>query len=250
MTAAEGVAMENKSTLALVTGGNRGIGRETARQFAAMGMTVLLGAREESRGREAAEELAAYGDVRFIQLDVTDDDQISAATRTVDETFGSLDILVNNAGVIAERNITAATAVVDEVRTTYETNVFGALRVTNGFLPLLLRSSAGRVVNVSSFLGSLELSGRNSPNLGIPTLLGYNTSKTALNALTAQYAAELRNHPIKINSADPGYVSTDLNGHTGTRSVEQGAAVVVSLATLGEDGPTGGFFGEEGPVPW
>ncbi|MCE6996328.1 SDR family oxidoreductase [Saccharothrix sp. S26] len=242
--------MPDNPTIALITGANKGIGRETARQLAALGCVVLLGARDEVRGKQAADELAEHGDVRFLQLDVTDDEQVAAAAHRIEEEFGRLDVLVNNAGVIAERNFTAATAQVDQVRATYETNVFGVVRVMNALLPLLLRSPAPRVVNLSSFLGSLALTAGSEPKPGVPTLLGYSTSKTALNALTVQYAAELRDHPIKINSADPGYVSTDLNRHTGDKTVEQGAAVVVRLATLAADGPTGGFFGEHGEVPW
>ena len=250
MIASESLGTLGRKTVALVTGANKGIGKETARQLAERGITVLLGARDESRGKAAAQEISAAGDVRFVQLDVTNDDQIDAVARLIEDEFGHLDILINNEGVIAERNTTAASATVDEVQATYETNVFGVVRVTNALIPVLRRSGNGRIVNLSSFLGSLGISSASEPTSGVPVLIGYFSSKTAVNALTVHYANELREHAIKVNSADPGYVSTDLNGHTGSRSVEQGAAVVVSLAVLGEDGPTGGFFGEDGIQPW
>lgn len=238
------------SKIALVTGGNRGIGREVSRQLAAKGMTVLVGVRDEGRGEHAVDELQKYGDVRALLVDVTDSQSVAEAAKKVYADVGRLDVLINNAGVITERTTTAAGADVDQMRETFETNILGVVRVTNAFLPLLLNAPAPRMVNMSSFLGSLKLTADASPDSQMPTLLGYATSKTALNALTTQYATELRDKPIKINSADPGYVSTDLNGHTGNRSVEEGAAIVVTLATLDENGPSGGFFNDSGEVPW
>ncbi|MEV4754731.1 SDR family oxidoreductase [Micromonospora sp. NPDC049559] len=251
----------NPTTIALVTGANKGIGREIAGQLAALGMTVLLGARDPGLGAVAAEELRATGgDVRPVALDVTDPATVRAAATYVEETFGRLDVLVNNAGITGATAATRGTdagrqtpsrADLDVVRRVFETNVFGVITVTNALLPLLLRSAAPRVVNVSSGVGSLgELTDPTSPLAAIPAGIAYPTSKTALNAVTVQYAREFRDAPIRFNAADPGYCATDLNGHTGYRTAAQGAAVSVRLATLGPDGPTGGFFDDEGPVRW
>jgi NAD(P)-dependent dehydrogenase (short-subunit alcohol dehydrogenase family) len=236
--------------VALVTGANKGIGLEIARQLARRGMAVFLGARDEARGRAAAEKLRADGlDGRPLRLDVTDDASVAAAAAHVETSAGRLDVLVNNAGVAIDDGPPSRVSI-EALRRTYETNVFGVVRVTQAFLPLLRRSDAGRIVNMSSGLGSLTLNSDPSWSFASVKYLAYNSSKSALNAITVQFAYELRGTPIKVNAADPGYVATDMNQHQGVRSVEQGAATPVRLATLPPDGPTGGYFNDDGPIPW
>lgn len=236
--------------VALVTGANKGIGLEIARQLAREGVTVFLGARNEDRGRAAAEKLRAEGlDARLLHLDVTDDQSVAAAASFVEKNAGRLDILVNNAGVAIDDGPPSRVSG-DVLRRTYETNVFGLVRVTQAFLPLLRQSDAGRIVNLSSGLGSLTLNRDPTSPFASVKYLAYNSSKTAVNAITIQFAYELRETAIKVNAADPGYVATDMNRHQGVRSVEQGAATPVRLATLPPDGPTGGYFNDAGPIPW
>ena len=235
--------------IALITGANKGIGKEIARQLGAAGMTALIGARDAERGEAAAAELREGGaDARVITVDVTDPDGLAAAAALVERDFGRLDVLVNNAGIALEGPTGGLT--LDLLRRTYETNVFGVYSVTEAFLPLLKKSDAGRIVNMSSGLGSLT--DNSDPNWDFAAVkpLAYNSSKAALNMMTVIMAARLKDTPIKINSADPGYVATDLNGHSGPRTVEQGATIAVHLATLPVDGPTGGFFDENGVVAW
>jgi NAD(P)-dependent dehydrogenase (short-subunit alcohol dehydrogenase family) len=240
--------------IALVTGANKGLGRETARRLAAAGMTVLAGARDAGRGRAAAAELAADGaDVRFLPLDVTDADSVERAAAWIDETFGRLDVLVNNAGISVENRAPVTEVTADQMRRTYETNVFGVVTVTTTMLPLLRSAGGARIVNVSSMLGSLSMTADpEGPFAAWPgaLLLAYNSSKTALNALTVLWASALRAEGIKVNSADPGYVATDLNHHSGNSTVEQGAEIIVALATRAEDGPTGTFQAAAGTRPW
>jgi NAD(P)-dependent dehydrogenase (short-subunit alcohol dehydrogenase family) len=242
--------------VALVTGANKGIGLEIARQLGSMGIVALLGARDDGRGQRAAAELREAGiDARHVRLDVTGEASIESAARWVDSNFGRLDILVNNAGVSLERDDyrgRPSAVPVEVLRRVYETNVFGVVAVTNTLLPLLRKAPAARIVNMSSSMGSLTLwSDPTSPQARFaPALLAYNSSKTALNALTVHYAHELRDTAIKINAACPGYVATDLNNHSGTRSAAQGAGIAVRLATLAADGPSGAFLDESGPVPW
>ncbi len=236
--------------VAVVTGANKGIGLEIARQLAREGITVFLGARDEARGRAAAEKLRAEGlDARPLRLDVTDDQSVAAAASFLERNAGRLDILVNNAGVAIDDGPPSRVSG-DVLRRTYDTNVFGVVRVTQALLPLLRRSDAGRIVNLSSGLGSLTLNSDPSWSFASVKYLAYNSSKTAVNAITVQFAHELGGTPIKVNAADPGYVATDMNQHQGVRSVEQGAATPVRLATLPPDGPTGGYFNDDGPVPW
>jgi NAD(P)-dependent dehydrogenase (short-subunit alcohol dehydrogenase family) len=238
--------------IALVTGANKGIGYEIAVQLARLGMTVLLGARDRRRGEEAAAALrAAGGDVRHVLLDVTDAASVRAAAAEIAGRFQRLDVLVNNAGITGPRAL--STADVDAVRAVFETNVFGVVAVINAMLPLLRRSPAGRIVNLSSSVGSLtRLTDPNGPFAAIPPSV-YGPSKTALNALTVQYAREVQGTGILVNAADPGGAATDMTrafGYQMTRSAAQAASVAVRLATLGADGPTGGVFDETGRVPW
>src|SRR5262245_16317922 len=237
--------------IALVTGANKGIGLEIARQLASRhSMIVLIGARDEARGREAADKLrAGEVDVRSIILDVTDQRIIDAAAQRIDHEFGRLDVLVNNAGIFIDP-FPPSQVPMDVLRQTFETNVFGVVAVTQAMLPLLRHSLAGRIVNMSSGLGSLSQNNDPSWAFGDKKFLAYNSSKTALNAITIQFAAELKGSGIKVNAADPGYTATDMNRHQGFRTVEQGATAAVRLATLPADGPTGGYFDENGPLPW
>jgi NAD(P)-dependent dehydrogenase (short-subunit alcohol dehydrogenase family) len=246
--------------VALVTGANKGIGRATAEQLAALGMTVLIGARDPRRGADAAAAVRTTGgDAHAVTLDVTDPAIVQAAARRIEERFGRLDVLVNNAGITGAgqvapmdvRGQTPSSADLDIVRAVFETNFFGVIVVTNAMLPLLRRSPAPRIVNLSSDAASLAMtSDPDGKFAGMPPVAAYAPSKTALNALTVQYANELRKDGFLVNAAAPGFVATDINDHTGYRTTAQGAAIVVRLATLGPDGPTGGFFSDDGPVPW
>ncbi|WP_328869400.1 SDR family NAD(P)-dependent oxidoreductase [Streptomyces sp. NBC_00287] len=234
-------------TTTLITGANKGLGFETARRLVAAGHTVYIGSRDEERGRRAAEELGA----RFVQLDVTDDASVAAAAKTI-EAEGGLDVLINNAGIEGrgENNsvIGAADTTAEELRKVFETNVFGVVRVTHAFLPLLQRSAAPVVVNLSSGLASLSLlSDPASPSHFYPGV-AYPASKTAINMITVQYAKAFPE--MRINAVEPGFTATDLNGRTGTQTVEQGAEIIVRAAQLRADGPTGGYFSADGPLPW
>jgi NAD(P)-dependent dehydrogenase (short-subunit alcohol dehydrogenase family) len=239
------------NTIALITGANKGIGFEIARQ---LGGTVLIGARSPERGASAAATLRAEGaDARPVRLDVTDEASIEAAAKWIETEFGRLDVLINNAGVSTldtGNPVPPSATSVATVRENYETNVFGVIAVTNAMLPLLRRARAARIVNVSSELGSLTTALDTSTPYYPFNLLPYNTSKTALNGVTLAYAKELLETSIKVNAVTPGYCATDLNGRSGPRSAAQGAVVAVRLATVDADGPTGGFFTEDGPISW
>jgi NAD(P)-dependent dehydrogenase (short-subunit alcohol dehydrogenase family) len=232
-------------TTTLITGANKGLGFETARQLIAAGHTVYIGSRDAERGRRAAEQL----DARAIQLDITDDTSVRAAVETI-EADGGLDVLVNNAAmeergdenvVIGPADVTA-----DLMQQTFETNVFGTVRVLHAFLPLLERSATPVVVNVSSGLGSL------TQVAAVPAQIypgvAYPASKAAVNMITVQYAKAFPH--MRINAVDPGFTKTDLNGNTGIQTVEQGAEIIVRMAQVGTDGPTGGYVSINGPVPW
>jgi len=230
-------------TTTLITGANKGLGFETARRLIEAGHTVYVGARDAHRGREAAEKLGA----RFVQLDVTDEDSVKAAAEFVRADAGRLDVLVNNAGIVGARKPVGEVTGAD-MATTYDTNVFGVVRVTHAFLPLLEASNAPVVVNVGSGLGSLAATSDPSRVEFHVAALDYNSSKTALVMVTAQYAKAFP--AIRFNAVDPGYTATDLNGHTGTQTIEAGAEIIVRMASIGADGPTGGFFDKTGPVVW
>jgi NAD(P)-dependent dehydrogenase (short-subunit alcohol dehydrogenase family) len=241
----------NTGKIALVTGANKGIGRAIAGQLAGLGMIVLVGARDEARGEAAAAELRAEGgDIRFVRLDVTDAASIDAAAARLDEELGRLDVLVNNAAIGLGRRPAPSEVSVADLRRVYETNVIGVAAVTNAMLPLLRRSPAARIVNLSSELGSFTVLADAEHAWHPYTSLAYGTSKAALNAITVLYADELRPAGIKVNAVSPGYVATDLNGHSGYLTPEQGAKLPVLAATLGEDGPTGAFLNAEGTAPW
>jgi NAD(P)-dependent dehydrogenase (short-subunit alcohol dehydrogenase family) len=240
----------SESTIALVTGANKGIGYEIAAGLGALGWSVGVGARDAQRRDAAVEKLRANGvDAFGVPLDVTDDASVAAAAALIEERAGRLDVLVNNAAVTG--GVPQEPTRVDPatIRTVLETNVLGVVRVTNAMLPLLRRSASPRIVAMSSGVGSLTRQNDPDGEVG-PISAAYAPSKTMLNAVLIQYAKELRDTSILINAACPGYVATDLNGHRGTRTPEQGAAIAIRLATLPDDGPTGGFFEDAGVVPW
>jgi NAD(P)-dependent dehydrogenase (short-subunit alcohol dehydrogenase family) len=233
---------------ALVTGANKGIGFEIAAQLGALGITVLVGARDAGRRETAVEKLRAGGAAaRGIALDVTNQSSVDAAAAEI----GELDILVNNAGILTFEGSTPGAADLDAVRKVFDTNVFGIIRVTEALLPALRRSPAGRIVNLSSSVGSFAITtDPDNPMGALPPSLGYLPSKTTVTALTVQYAKQLSGTDVLVNAVCPGYCATDLNAHQGFRTPVQGAEIAVKLATVGADGPQGGFFDDEGVVPW
>ena len=244
-------ATSSQQTIALVTGANKGIGFEIARGLGAQGQVVLLGSRDDNRGKKAAAQLISEGiDARPMELDVTDRFSILSAAAQIEAQFGHLDILVNNAGVSFETGARPSAVDLSAIRRVYDVNVFGVIAMTQAMLPLLLKSQRGRIVNVSSGLGSLGWNTDPALSAHFPLLLGYNSSKSSLNAITVQFAKELRDTPIKVNAACPGYCATDLNNHSGTRTAQQGSITPIRLATLPDDGPTGGLFNDDGVVPW
>ena len=251
---------EHDKPVALVTGANKGIGHEIAKELAARGHTVLVGARDLALGEAAAKRIA--GDARAISLDVTNADSIEAAAARIRRELGRLDVLVNNAGIAQGGTASEATladiaksgapsvAALADVRAVFETNVFGVIAVTQAMLPLLREAPAGRIVNVSSRVGSMTtISDPAYPRRGVGGV-AYDPSKSALNAVTIAFAQELADTAIKVNAACPGYTATDLNDHSGPRSVAEGAREPVRLALLGPDGPTGTFSNDAGPIPW
>lgn len=230
--------------IALVTGANKGIGKQTATELADLGWTVWLGCRDVARGEAAVAEIADHGDVRFVQIDVTDDASVAAAMTTIGDR---LDVLVNNAGISGGRTAPTDTSP-DDFLPVFGVNVLGPVRVTGHALPLLRRSDQPRIVNVSSGLGSLRATtDRDRIEFTIDALV-YPSSKAALNMITAQYAKALPD--IQVNAVDPGYTATDLNGNSGHQTVAEGAAPVIAAATIGADGPTGAFFDGTGVVDW
>ena len=232
-------------TTTLITGANKGLGFETARRLVEAGHRVYVGSRDPERGRRAAERLGAVA----LSIDVTDDASVDAAARLV-EADGGLDVLINNAGIevhAADGSVPGpAEATVDVMREVFDTNVFGVVRVTQAFLPLLQRSPAPVVVNVSSALASLARAA--SPDGPAYPGLAYPASKAAVNMLTVKYAQAFPG--IRINAVEPGYTATDINGHQGTQTVQEGAEIIVRMAQVGADGPTAGYFAASGPLPW
>ena len=242
----------NTKRIALITGANKGIGFETARQLGQQQVTILLGARDPAKGEAAAGKLRGEGlDVRALPLDVTNTDSIRRAVEKVAQEFGRLDILINNAGVMVDdQTKKVSQQSLDAWRTTFDTNVFGLIATTQGFLPLLRKSAAGRIVNLSSILGSNTLhSDPQSPiyDFKVPA---YNVSKSAVNAYTVQLAYELRDTPIKVNAAHPGWVKTEMGGEGATMELPDGAKTSVALATLAADGPTGSYTHMGEALPW
>jgi len=229
-------------TTTLITGGNKSLGFETARRLIEAGQTVWIGARDEGRGRAAAAQLGA----RYVRLDVTDDESVRAAAATI-AAAGGLDVLINNAGVVGPRvapeQITGA-----DILETYDTNVFGIVRMTTAFLPILRESSAPAIINVTSGLGSFATVNDPSSTAFGFVIPMYCSSKSAVNMLTVQYAKAFPD--IRINAADPGYTATDFNGHSGTQTVTEGTDAVVGLALQGADGQTGTLVDRDGIEPF
>ena len=242
----------NNKRIALITGANKGIGFETARQLGQQQITILLGARDAAKGEAAAAKLRGEGlDARALQLNVTDAASIQRATEKVAQEFGRLDILINNAGVMADdQTKKVSEQSLSAWRTTFDTNLFGVVATTQAFLPLLRKSDAGRIVNLSSILGSNTLhSDPKSPiyDFKVPA---YNVSKSAVNAYTVQLAYELRDTPIKVNAAHPGWVKTEMGGEGATMELADGAKTSVALATLPAQGPNGAYIHLGQPLPW
>jgi NAD(P)-dependent dehydrogenase (short-subunit alcohol dehydrogenase family) len=234
----------------LITGANKGIGFETAKQLAQLGYFVYLGSRDIAKGDEAINKLRGLGlvNVEAIAIDVTDINSVTQAKQGLEAKIHALDILINNAGIAGGQPQNISDGDIENLRNVFDTNFFGAVQTTQQFIPLLKKSQQPVIVNVSSELGSLTThSNTQNPNYGIYD--AYSCSKTALNAFTVMLANELRGANFKINSVSPGYTATDLNNHQGTQTVEQGAKYIVKYATLDKDGPTGGFF-KDGEIAW
>lgn len=245
--------MSTGKKVALISGANKGIGLETARQLGKQGVTILVGARDLAKGEAAAAELKKEGvDAIPVKFDVVDSADIKAAVEKVEKDFGKLDILINNAGVMFEPIGGNNTSTVSEdlVRRTFDTNFFSAVAVTQAFLPLLKKSDAGRIVNVSSILGSLTLHATEGSPIYEAKALAYDASKAALNSFTVHLAHELKGTNIKVNSAHPGWVKTDMGTDAAPMDVVDGAKTEVELATLGANGPTGGFFHMGEAISW
>ncbi|AOR80257.1 SDR family oxidoreductase [Novosphingobium resinovorum] len=236
---------------ALVTGANKGLGRAIAKGLASAGLSVWMGARDHSRGEEAVKSLRGEGlDVRFVEIDVADDASVRRAAETLGHEIDALHVLVNNAGMVLDLQTPPSELGMDDVKATYEVNVFGPIRVTQAFAPLLRAAEDGRIVNMSSGLGSLTLITDPASLFSTVNLLAYTSSKVALNAVTVSFAKEFEPFGIKVNAVEPGNVRTDLNGNSGFLTPEEGAEPAIRMALIDKDGPTGGFFGSDGRQPW
>jgi NAD(P)-dependent dehydrogenase (short-subunit alcohol dehydrogenase family) len=246
--------MSEQKKVALITGANKGLGLETARQLGALGVTVLLGSRDKARGESAAATLQAESlDVRAVKLDVDDPADYEAVAELIEKDFGVLDILINNAGIQLDGELNTSTTLSvteDELRRTLNTNFFAVVTLTRTLLPLLRRSAAGRIVNLSSILGSLTLHAAADSPIASVKMFAYDTSKAALNSFTIHLADALKDTKIKVNSAHPGWVKTDMGTDAAPMNIVDGAKTSVWLATLPEDGPTGGFFHMKDTLPW
>ncbi|MBB5063555.1 SDR family oxidoreductase [Granulicella mallensis] len=246
--------MPSEKKVALISGANRGIGFETARQLGQKGITVIVGARTQQAAKEAADKLVAENIEAYpVTLDVTKDEDRKAAARFVAEKFGTLDILINNAGVGGEGGLLNAHTVSTtdaELQTVFNTNLFSVVSVTREFLPLLKKSPAGRIVNLSSILGSLTLQAMPASPIAPMKSFAYNASKTALNQLTIHLADELKATNIKVNSAHPGWVKTELGTQHAQLEIVDGAKTTVDLALIGPDGPNGKFIHLGNELPW
>jgi NAD(P)-dependent dehydrogenase (short-subunit alcohol dehydrogenase family) len=245
--------MSTAKKIALITGANKGLGFEMSRQLSQAGVTVIMAARDIGRGQAATEKLKSEGlDVEFLKLDVRSKSDHDAAAKFLDKKFGRLDILINNAGIAAEefRSGRASTTTSEVVHETFETNFFAPIALTQALLPLIRKSEAGRIVNMSSILGSQALhADPKSPIYEFKTF-SYDASKAALNSFTIHLAYELKDTRIKVNSAHPGWVKTDMGTDAAPMEIPEGGKTGVELALLGEDGPTGGFFHLGKPLPW
>ncbi|MDI9335600.1 MAG: SDR family oxidoreductase [Gammaproteobacteria bacterium] len=240
----------NINRVAFITGANKGLGFEICRQLGHLGIQLWVACRDPKKGLESAKKLQALGyEANFIELDLGNPITFVAAFQEIEKKHGRLDILVNNAGVVLDNNYNATNLPISILRETFDTNFFGLVELTQTLLPLIRLSPSGRIVNHSSILGSLNLHSDPSSTIYHYKILAYNSSKTALNAFTTHLAYELRNTKIKVNSAHPGSVVTDLNP-SGLLTVEEGAQTAVRLATLPEDGPNGKYFFKDQELPW
>jgi NAD(P)-dependent dehydrogenase (short-subunit alcohol dehydrogenase family) len=239
-------------TIALITGANKGIGLETARQLGKQNIRVLLGARDPAKGEAAASQLRKEGiDAAAIEIDVSSAESIKKAAADVARETGHLDILINNAGVMIDDNKKKVSEQsLDTWRKTFDTNLFGLIATTQAFLPLLRKSNAGRIVNLSSILGSIALHATPGSPIYDFKVPAYNVSKSAVNAYTVQLAYELKDSKIKVNAAHPGWVKTELGGEGANMEIVDGARTSVALATVGEDGPNGAYIHMGEPLPW
>jgi NAD(P)-dependent dehydrogenase (short-subunit alcohol dehydrogenase family) len=236
---------------AFITGANKGIGLETAKQLGALGFKIYVGSRDEARGEQAVAELQSNGVLAVnVHVNMTDSATFKTAADLIQSEDGHLDVLVNNAGASFDKGVRPSEVSMTQLRNSFEVNFFSQVELTQALLPLLMKSDAARIVNVSSILGSLTLNSDPQSPIGDWRSLGYNSSKTALNAFTAILAYDLRNTNIKVNSGHPGWVKTHLGGPGALLEVADGAATNVWLATLPEDGPTGGFFHMHAKLPW
>lgn len=235
----------------LITGANKGIGFETAKQLAQLGYFVYIGSRDKQNGMNAVRKLKASGitNVDTLEIDITNADSVETARKELESKVQQLDVLINNAGIAGDQPQDIATGSIDNLRKVFDTNFFGAVQATQAFIDLLKKSDEPRIVNVSSRLASLTIQTESdNPNLRIYD--AYSCSKTALNAFTVLLARQFENTNFKINCVEPGYTATDLNGFKGAQTAEQAAKVPVKYATLPNDGPTGGYFGRDGELPW
>ncbi|KNC05668.1 serralysin [Pantoea sp. RIT-PI-b] len=236
---------------ALVTGANKGIGFAIVKGLAKAGMTVWMGARNRRRGEEAVERLIQEGlDVRLLELDVSDEASVANAVNELSRKVASLDVLINNAGIINDIHTPPSQVSIEDIKAVYEVNLFGPIRVTQACLPLLKASSNARIVMMGSGVGSLTLITDPTSIYSSVNLLGYTSSKVALNAVTVSFAKEIEPMGIKVNAVEPGHVQTDLNGNTGFLTPDEGAITAIKMALTESDGPTGGFFGSHGRQPW
>jgi NAD(P)-dependent dehydrogenase (short-subunit alcohol dehydrogenase family) len=248
-----GMMSETAGRIALITGANKGIGLETARQLGKLGVTILVGARDLAKGEAAAEVLRGIGvEASAIQLDVVSEADREAAAKRIEKEFGRLDILINNAGVFLDSRKANETSTTSSkvLHDTFETNFFAAVALTQTLLPLMRKSAAGRIVNLSSILGSLTLHATEGSYVYDAKSFAYDTSKAALNSFTIHLAHELRGTKIKVNSAHPGWVKTEMGGDGAVMELADGAKTSVQLATLPEDGPSGGYFHLGETLPW
>ncbi|WP_296249145.1 SDR family oxidoreductase [Pseudomonas sp. UBA4194] len=236
---------------ALVTGANKGIGLAIAKGLAEAGFFVWIGARDSSRGEQAVAQLRDDGlDASLLELDVADEDSVYRAAAMLSEQVAALDVLINNAGIAIDMSKAPSEVRMQDMKAVYEVNLFGPVRVTQAFLPLLKKADQGRIVMMSSGVGSLALITDPTSIYSTVNFLDYTSSKVALNAVTVSFAKELEPLGIKVNAVEPGHVRTDLNGNSGVLTPEEGAATALKMALLGSDGPTGGFFGSHGRQPW
>jgi NAD(P)-dependent dehydrogenase (short-subunit alcohol dehydrogenase family) len=236
---------------ALITGANKGIGFAIAKGLAEQGLTVWIGARDLERGEAAVAELTKDGlDARFLAIDVADDTSVQKAAARLSDEIEALQVLVNNAGILVDVSTPPSQIPMEDIKSTFEVNLFGPIRVTQAFVPLLKAASDARVVMMGSGVGSLALITDPTSLYSSVNLLDYTASKVALNAVTVSFAKELEPFGIKVNVVEPGHVRTDLNRNTGFISPEEGAVTAIKMALIGSDGPNGGFFGSHGRQPW